>query len=60
MSQLLNSPTHWHGRATEARGVADKMDDPEAKRAMLEIARNYENLAERAERRLVAPQEKTS
>ena len=60
MSQLLNDPAHWRARAAEARSVASKVDDPEGKRAMLEIARNYENLAERAERRLAAPQDKVS
>jgi len=44
------SITHWRERAAEARRVAERMDDPEAKRILLEISRGYEQLAERAKR----------
>jgi hypothetical protein len=42
-------PEYWHERAQEARALADQMNDPEAKRMMLEIANGYEWLAKRAE-----------
>jgi hypothetical protein len=36
-------------RAAEARTMAEKLTDAEAKRAMLEIAKSYETIAKRAE-----------
>jgi hypothetical protein len=50
-ARLINDPQHWRDRAEEARAHADEMNDPEAKRQMLEIARGYDRLAERAEER---------
>jgi hypothetical protein len=46
-----DDPKHWRNRAEEARTRAGEMNDPEAKRQMLGIARGYERLAERAEER---------
>jgi hypothetical protein len=40
----------WRQRAEEARRMADLIDVP-SKEAMLRIAEEYENLAERAEQR---------
>jgi hypothetical protein len=48
---------HWRKRAEEARAHADDMQGEDARQAMLEIARAYEKLAERAE---AARQEKVS
>jgi hypothetical protein len=53
-TRLANDPTHWRNRAQEARTRAAEMNDAEAKRQMLGIARGYERLAERAEERLAA------
>jgi hypothetical protein len=40
---------YWRERADRARAQASTMNDPAAKRALLEIARSYERLAEQAE-----------
>ena len=49
MPSIIDNPTHWRKRAEEARGVADQLDDPIAKRTMLDIALSYEQLAALAE-----------
>lgn len=51
MMPLFGSSEHWLARAQEARDMAENIADPEAKRAMLEIAANYEKVAKRAEAR---------
>jgi phosphate uptake regulator len=40
-ASLINDPKHWRDRAKEASAIADEMKDPDAKQAMLGIARNY-------------------
>jgi hypothetical protein len=50
-STILDHAEHWHGRATAARLVADQLDDPEAKAAMLSIAAQYDRLAKAARQR---------
>jgi hypothetical protein len=47
---VFDRPEHWRQRAEEARRMADLIDVP-SKEAMLRIAEEYENLAERAEQR---------
>ena len=42
---------HWRLRAEEARVSAELISDPESKRAMLEIADQYERIAKRTEDR---------
>ena len=49
MPTAFGTPQHWEQRAREAREMAKGISDPEAKRAMLEIADNYDKLAKRAE-----------
>ena len=49
-ASVFNDPEHWRQRAEEARRMADLSDVP-SKEAMLRIAEEYENLAERAEQR---------
>lgn len=45
-----HDPKHWRQLAQEARAVAHRLDDPDAKRTMLEIAESYEELASVIER----------
>lgn len=50
--ELLNSPYHWLMRAQEARAIAADLPDGESRANMLDIAENYERLAERAQIRM--------
>jgi hypothetical protein len=51
MPHVFGTAEHWLARAREARQMAQSIADPEAQRAMLEIAANYEKVAKRAEAR---------
>ena len=58
-ASIAIDPKHWRKRAEEARNLADKMNDPLSKEMMLQIAKDYEQLAERAEERAkIRPQDK--
>jgi hypothetical protein len=50
-ASFINDPAHWRQRAEEARSVAEQMNEPQSKEAMLRIAQDYERLAERAAER---------
>jgi hypothetical protein len=39
---VLDDPKHWLERAEEARSIADQLSDPESRRMMLRIAKDYE------------------
>ena len=52
MTKHFNDSAHWRSRAEEARAIAERLEIPDAKRMMYEIASDYEHLAARAERRL--------
>ena len=49
---IVDDPTHWWQRAEEAHRVADQLDDPIAKKTMLDVARSYDQLAALAEAKL--------
>jgi hypothetical protein len=49
---IKDDPIHWRQRADEARRVADQLDDPIAKKTMLDIAQSYEQLAALAQAKL--------
>ena len=55
MEPLIRDPKHWQDRAVSARSVAEQIADPESKRLMLEIADQYEKLAQRAKQRAAEP-----
>jgi hypothetical protein len=50
----INDPKHWRERAKKARTATAEIADEKAKKKMLRIAADYEELARRAERRLEA------
>jgi hypothetical protein len=52
---MLDDPAYWRGRADAARALAERLADLQSKRQMLEIARGYEYLAQRAEERRRGP-----
>ena len=45
----IDDPTHWRRRAEEARRMADQIDDPADKKALIDIATAYEQLVARME-----------
>jgi hypothetical protein len=55
-----NDPEHWRKRAKEARALAEKMTDAVSKKAMMEVAEKYDEVAARAVERLAkrTPQSK--
>jgi len=50
-SRRLDDPEYWHSRADEARGIGEIFRDPEAQRIIVDIAADYERLADRAAER---------
>ena len=48
---MKDDPAHWRQRAQASRAEADRLNDPGAKRMMLEIAEAFERLADLAEKR---------
>jgi hypothetical protein len=42
----LRNPAHWHARAEETREKANAMSTPELRECMLQIALDYDRLAE--------------
>jgi len=48
---LMTDPKHWRDWAEEARLLAQDMNDPQSKGAMLRIVQNYDCLADRAQQR---------
>ena len=48
MPLVYNNPDHWHARAEDARAMADRMLDPDARARMQVIAEQYDKITERA------------
>jgi hypothetical protein len=46
----MTDPHHWRHRAEEARLLAEEMKDPKAREAMMRMAKDYDHIAERAEK----------
>jgi hypothetical protein len=49
--QNLNDPAHWRDRAAEMRALAGEMKDGQSRSIMLNLASDYDKLADRAEER---------
>ena len=56
----INDPKHWRERAEQARTVAKTMTDEHARKKMVRIAADYEELARRAEKRVKTGQRLTA
>jgi hypothetical protein len=56
----INDPEHWRSRAREARAIAEQMTDADSRSAMLRIADDYDQLAERAAARAAGRSEKSN
>jgi hypothetical protein len=49
MGGLFDDAKHWRERAAEAHRLAEEEHDPISKRLILQLAHEYDQLAERAE-----------
>ena len=47
--RFVKDPKHWRERATEMRTLAAQANDAETQAIMLRLARDYDNLAVRAD-----------
>jgi hypothetical protein len=59
-SKRLNDPDYWLSRAEEARAIAGQMKHSDTRASMLRVAQQYEELAQKAERRQLTKELKTS
>jgi hypothetical protein len=49
-----SDPKYWRQRAQETRAHAERLTDPASQRRLLEMANDYEELAQHAEERLLS------
>jgi len=47
----LDDPEHWRDRAAQVRALADQISNEKARAAILQIAKEYTHLADRARER---------
>jgi hypothetical protein len=52
-AHTYDDPKHWYDRAAELRGLADEVANVQARRMMLQLADDYDELAHRAAERQV-------
>lgn len=50
MPRLMENPEHWRERANKIRSLAERTPDQDAQRELLDSAKEYDEIAERAER----------
>jgi hypothetical protein len=51
---LIDDPAHWRRRVEEARRMADQIDDPADKKALMDIAAAYDQFIAGIEARLAS------
>jgi hypothetical protein len=51
MASIMKDAQHWRDRAAEMRRLATQIEDPAARRTVVEIAERYDELAKRADLR---------
>ena len=44
----IHDPKHWYDRAAEMRALAESFEDAETRKLMLQLADDYDKLADRA------------
>ena len=54
----IYDPAHWRQRAEEARRNAKQIDEPSSKRALMEVAAEYERLVTILEKRAASDRAK--
>jgi len=54
-AHIIDDARHWRARADEMRAVAEEMRDPVNRQTALQIADDYDRLAQRAEERSSGP-----
>jgi len=57
--RLTFDPKYWRDRALEARATAQRLEDLETREKLGDIARTYDELAERAVRVLIVQGKKS-
>ena len=54
-ASFINDPEHWRQRAEQMRALAQEIGDAQTQQTMLQLARDYERLAQRAVQRSGEP-----
>ena len=52
LTRIADNPKHWQNRAEELRSLAQAMHDEGARSMMLRMARDYDDIAARVEKRI--------
>jgi hypothetical protein len=50
---MVNNPQHWRECAEEVRAMVDNINDPGAKQTLLKVAAGYDEMARKAEQRII-------
>jgi DNA-binding TFAR19-related protein (PDSD5 family) len=49
----VNNPQHWRDCAKDVRAMVENMIDPGAKETLLKVAASYDDMAKKAEQRVL-------
>lgn len=50
---IVNDPQHWRDCATQVRAMVENVVDPGAKETLLKVAAGYDDMARKAEQRVL-------